>query len=151
MESASPQLSLISRARSFGERAALLTPEGIFTYKDLIRESANAATALLTGRDDLSGERICYLVPPSWEYTVVQWAVWRAGGLGVPMAISHPEAELAWVLEDAQPEAVIVHPSLEERLRDLTRDRQIPLLLTPALLRDGPTAQLPAVEETRQR
>ena len=152
MESASPQLSqlsLISRARSFGERTALLAPEGTFTYNDLLRESGITATALLTGRDDLAGERICYLVPPGWEYTVVQWGIWRAGGLGVPLAISHPEAELAWVLEDAQPEAVIVHPSLAERLQDLTRDRQIPLLMTPALLRDAPTAELPAVEETR--
>ena len=88
MESASPQLSqlsLISRARSFGERTALLAPEGTFTYNDLLRESGITATALLTGRDDLAGERICYLVPPGWEYTVVQWGIWRAGGLGLSL------------------------------------------------------------------
>ena len=149
MESASPALSLISRARSFGNRTALLAPEGTFTYEDLLRASSNVATVLLTGRDDLAGKRICYLVPPGWEHTAVQWGVWRAGGFGVPMAISHPENELAWVLDDAQPEAVIVHPDLADRLRELTQERRIPMLMTPALLRDVPSADLPAVAESR--
>lgn len=140
---------LVARASSFDNRTALLAPEGTFSYGDLMRASANAATGLLAGRDDLAGERICYLVPPGWEYTAVQWGVWRAGGFGVPLATSHPERELAWVIDDAQPEAVIAHPSLADRLRVVAAERKIPLLLTPILLRDGPVGQLPAVDESR--
>jgi malonyl-CoA/methylmalonyl-CoA synthetase len=143
-------LRLIDRVDSFAERTALLAPEGVFTYDDLIRASANAATGLLAGRDDLAGARVCYLVPPGWEYTAVQWGVWRAGGFGVPLATSHPEAELAWVLDDAEPEAVIAHPSLAGRLRGLTAERKIPLLLTPVLLRDGPVAHFPTLPESRE-
>lgn len=145
-----PGLSLIERADTFGPRTALLAPEGAFTYEDLMRTSASAATALLAGRDDLMGERICYLVPPGWEYTAVQWGVWRAGGFGVPLATSHPERELAWVLDDARPEAVVACPSLSGRLRQLVLDRGIPLLMTPVLLRDGLAAELPAVDESRE-
>ena len=101
MDSDSLGPRLIGRASSFDGRTALLAPEGAFTYDDLLSASANAATGLLAGRDDLAGERICYLIPPGWEYTAVQWGVWRAGGFGVPLATSHPESELAWVLDDA--------------------------------------------------
>lgn len=140
-------LELISRAQHHGDRPALLAPEGVFSYQDLLSASDLVATRLLAGRDDLEGERVCYLVPPGWEYTAVQWGVWRAGGLGVPLATSHPPAELAYVLEDAGPEAVVVHPALLERVESVSRDRGCSVLQTPALLRDGPRADLPLVSE----
>ncbi len=148
MDSHSSGLRLVERAGTFHDRPALLAPEGAFTFDDLMSASAAVATGLLAGRDSLDGERICYLAPPGWAYTAMQWGVWRAGGFGVPLATSHPERELAWVLDDAKPEAVVAHPSLAGRLQDLTNDRKIPLLLTPALLRDGPRAELPEVDES---
>lgn len=142
-------LALVQRAEEHGARPALLAPEGLFTYAQLLETSGIAATRLLAGRDDLEGARICYLVPPGWAYVAVQWAVWRAGGLGVPLATSHPEAELAYVLDDAQPEAVVAHPDLSDRIRSAARRRGLPVLETPALLRGGATGTLPDVEETR--
>ncbi len=142
-------LELVSRAERQGPRTALLAPEGAFTYDSLLSTSSAVATGLLAGRDDLDGERVCYLLPPGWEYTAVQWGVWRAGGIGVPLATSHPEAELAWVLDDAEPEAVVAHPLLADRIRAAAAERGIPLLLSPALLRPGPQAELPVVAEPR--
>jgi malonyl-CoA/methylmalonyl-CoA synthetase len=140
---------LVSRALRYADRGALLAPEGAFTYADLLTTSGIAASRLLAGRDDLEGARVCQLIPPGWEYTATQWAVWRAGGLGVPLATSHPEAELAYVLDDAEPEAIVAHPSLMSRIETAARERKIPLLATPALLRDGPTAGMPTVDESR--
>lgn len=142
-------LELISRAESHDGRTAVIAPEGVFTYDDLLHGSGIAATRLLAGRDDLAGARVCYLVPPGWDYVACQWAVWRAGGLGVPMATSHPPAELAYVLDDAEPEAVVAHPSLAEKIEEPASERRIPVLRTPALLRDGPTGSLPDVDEDR--
>jgi malonyl-CoA/methylmalonyl-CoA synthetase len=142
-------LEIVRRADEHGPRPALLAPEGLFTYEQLVSTSAVGATRLLSGRDDLGGTRICYLVPPGWEYVAVQWAVWRAGGIGVPLATSHPEAELAYVLDDADPEAVVVHPDLAHRIRSAAAERGLPVLETPALLRDGPTGALPDVDEGR--
>jgi malonyl-CoA/methylmalonyl-CoA synthetase len=142
-------LELVRRAEEHGTRPALLAPEGLFRYDQLLATSAAAATRLLAGRDDLAGARVCYLVPPGWTYTTVQWAVWRAGGLGVPLATSHPEAELAYVLGDAEPEAVVAHPGLADRVRGIASERGIPLLETPALLRDGASGELPDVDEGR--
>lgn len=142
-------LELVARARSHGDRTALIAPEGICTYDQLLQASTAGATRLLAGREDLEGARVCYLVPPGWHYTAVQWSVWRAGGLGVPLATSHPPAELAYVLDDADPEAVVAHPNFADRVAGPAAERSIPVLHTPALLRAGPTAELPDLDEGR--
>lgn len=138
-------IEAVHRAETRRDRPALLASEGVFTYGDLLTVSAAGAARLLAGRDDLGGERVCYLVPPGWAYVATQWAVWRAGGLGVPLATSHPEAELAYVLADAEPEAVVAHPALMGRIADAAARRDIPVLQTPALLAPGPSGSLPDV------
>jgi len=142
-------IELVSRAERHADRTALLAPEGAFTYQELLATSALVATRLLAGRDDLAGERVCYLVPPGWAHTAVQWGIWRAGGLGVPLATSHPEAELAYVLDDAEPEAIVVHPTLASRIADAAGERGLPLLQTPVLLQNGLTATMPDIDENR--
>jgi len=134
---------LVERAASFARRLAVHAPEGVFTYADLLAASARAGTRLLAGRDDLEGARIAYLVPPGWAYVATQWAIWRGGGMAVPLAVSHPLPELAYVLDDAEPEAVVAHPDLAARVAEVAAERRIPLLTTSALLRDGPTGSLP--------
>lgn len=142
-------LELPIRAAPRGDAVAVIAPEGVFGYDDLLAASGAGATRLLAGRHDLGNARICYLVPPGWDYVACQWAVWRAGGFGVPMATSHPPAELAYVLDDAEPEALVVHPSLKGKVEKLAAERRLPLLQTPALLRSGPTGELPDVGEER--
>ena len=115
-------LTLVDRVREWPERIALDAPEGRFSYRDLLEGSAAAAAALLDGRADLDGARICFLVPPGWEYVRWQWGIWRAGGVAVPMAVSHPPAELAYVLDDAGPDTVVVHPDFADRLAELVRE-----------------------------
>lgn len=136
-------LPLFERAAEFRERTAIVAPEGVFTFGELLDTSAWVATRLLAGRDDLDSERICYLVPPGWHHVAVLWGIWRAGGFAVPLATSHPAAELANVLDDSRPEAVVVHPDLIDRVVDIAAERQLPVLPTPALLAEGPTGVLP--------
>ena len=107
------------------------------------------ATRLLAGRDDLDSERVCFLVPPGWHHVSVQWGIWRSGGFAVPLATSHPAAELAHVLDDARPEAVVVHPDLIEVIAEVAAERQLPVIQTPALLAEGPTGMLPDLTEQR--
>jgi len=138
-------VALFRRAEEHGDRLAVVAPEGVFTFRDLLATSGAAATRLLAGRDDMEGARVCYLVPPGWDYVTTQWAIWRARGVAVPMAVSHPAAELAYVLDDADPELVVAHPSLVDRVADVAAQRKLPVVQTPALLREGPTASLPEV------
>jgi malonyl-CoA/methylmalonyl-CoA synthetase len=122
------ELALVTRARLHGERVAVEASDGTFTYADLLRASERVARALLDGRADLEEARVAFLVPPGFQYVAVQWGVWRAGGIAVPLAVSHPPPELAYVLDDAEPEAVVVHPRFEATLAPLARDRGIRVL-----------------------
>ena len=99
---------LIRRARGHGARTALVTSQGIFSYAELLDRSAAAASRLLAGRDDLEDERVCFLVPPGWDYVATLWGIWRAGGHATPLATSHPAAELAY----APPFAPVYDPVL---------------------------------------
>jgi malonyl-CoA/methylmalonyl-CoA synthetase len=120
-------LPIIDRASTFGGRTAIVAPEGSFSFRDLTRAADVVAARLLAGGGDLEGERVCFLAPPGWVYAAVQWGIWRAGGVAVPLAVSHPPAELAHVIDDADPVALIVHPDLVESIaaaagsRTLTR------------------------------
>ncbi|MGD8319506.1 MAG: acyl-CoA synthetase [Gemmatimonadota bacterium] len=141
---------LFRRAQRHADRLAIVSPEGVFTYNDLLRTSGAAATRLLAGRDDLEEARVCFLVPPGWDYVAVQWAVWRAGGMAVPLAVSHPPAELAYVLDDADPEVVVAHPDLVDRVAEIAEARHLAVLQTPALLQEGPVGRLPELTMARR-
>lgn len=143
------KLPLFERAAGIRERTAIVAPEGAFNFGELLDASGWVATRLLAGRDDLDSERICYLVPPGWHHVAVQWGIWRSGGLAVPLATSHPAAELAYVLDDASPEAVVAHPDLIDRVSGVAAERQLPVLQTPALLAEGPTGVLPDLAADR--
>ena len=140
-------LQLVDRAKAYADRTAIIAEEGVFTYSDLLRVSGIVATRLLSGRNDLEATRICILVPPGWNYVATQWGIWRAGGVAVPMAISHPPAELAYVIDDAEPEAIVAHPSLLDRINDLADERGLPELTSSVLIQEGPLSEIPLVHE----
>src|SRR6058998_2093298 len=103
------ELPLVLRGRAHGGRTAIGTAERTFTYRDLLDASARVAGCLLGGRDDLAEARVAYLAPPGFDYVALQWGIWRAGGIAIPLAVSHPPAELEYVIRDAEAETVVVH------------------------------------------
>jgi malonyl-CoA/methylmalonyl-CoA synthetase len=108
---------LFSRAEHHGDRTALIAPEGTLTYSELLDASARIGGALLDGRADLDQARVAFLAPPGWHYVAVQWGIWRAGGIAVPLATSHPLAEQEYVVRDADAAVVMAHPSVATELR----------------------------------
>lgn len=115
-------ISLSERAERVPERIAIVAPEGVFTYADLADRSRTVAAGLLRGRRDLEGERVCFLAPAGWDYVATQWGIWRAGGVAVPLCVTHPPPELRYVVEDTEPDAAVVHPSLRDRLHEAVGD-----------------------------
>jgi malonyl-CoA/methylmalonyl-CoA synthetase len=142
-------LPLIQRADRQPSRLAIVAPEGQFTYADLMAGSARVAGRLLDGREDLHGERVCLLTPPGWDYVATTWGIWRAGGIAVPLAVSHPPPELAYVLDDAQPEAVIAHGELLERIAESAAERGLDVETTDGLLKEAAPTALPDVDAGR--
>src|SRR5439155_12170827 len=112
-------LPIVARALSHQGRTAVVAAEGTFTYRDLIEASERVAACLLNGRADLVEARVAFLVPAGWHYVATQWGIWRAGGVAVPLATSHPPAELEHVFQGAEPEIVVADPDFGETIRGL--------------------------------
>jgi len=95
-------ISLSERAAEHGDRRALIAPDGVWSYRDLLDRSAGVAAGLLAGSADLSEARVAFLIAPSCAHVATQWGIWRAGGIAVPLCASHPPPELAHVIDDAE-------------------------------------------------
>jgi malonyl-CoA/methylmalonyl-CoA synthetase len=96
-----PELPLIARARSHAGSVAFRTATTVHTYQDLLDRSATLAAALLGEEDDLNETRVALLVPPGMEYAAAQWAIWRAGGIKVPLCLSATMPEWEYALTDS--------------------------------------------------
>ena len=80
------------------------------SYGRLLDDSAMLGRHLLAlcGTDDLAGRRVGFLAPPNYDYVVMQWAAWRAGGIAVPMSTHAAASELAYAIEvGRQPVALL--------------------------------------------
>jgi malonyl-CoA/methylmalonyl-CoA synthetase len=142
---------VIDRAAHFPERTAVVDATGkAHTYAQLLDGSARVAAALLRERSDLGEARVCYLTRRSFDYPVAQWGIWRAGGIAVPLAESHPPRELDYVLQDADPDTVIADEEYHERLAPLTAERGIRLLRVSEALAMHPATALPRLEDARR-
>lgn len=112
-------ISLIQRATTFPKRTAIISDNKDFSYRQLLDTSISIAKVLLNGKADLQEGRIAFMVPPSFEYAAVQWGIWQAGGIAVPLCVLHPKPALQYVLEDTRASILIVHPDYEKLLEPI--------------------------------
>jgi len=140
---------LTQRAEKYGERTAIVAPEGKFTYRQLLEASGRVASFLLNGAADLKERPVAFLVPPGFQYVAVQWGIWRAGGIAVPLSLFHPRPELEYYLSDTKPGAVLAHPELAERVRSLAAELGLRFALTTEAL-EHPSGSLPEVAPERR-
>lgn len=117
-------LEFLRRAAEFGERTAVVDPAGRHTYRDLL-DAADVLAEAIWPR--AAGAMVAWLAEPGSEWVVAQWAIWRAGGTGVPLAVSHPEAELEHVLTDCRAGLVLADAVHAPRLRPLADRLGVPL------------------------
>jgi malonyl-CoA/methylmalonyl-CoA synthetase len=92
---------LIAHAERFGERVAVVDGRGAHTYNDLLEASSRVAAALLAGEQDLGERRIGFLVTPGFPWVAVQWGIWRAGGVAVPLPLNATRPELEYLIDDS--------------------------------------------------
>jgi malonyl-CoA/methylmalonyl-CoA synthetase len=141
-------IPLVARAEAHGTRTAVIDDQGTLRYDELLAQSALAAACLLQGRADLDGARVAFLVPPGRDYVIAQWAIWRAGGIAVPLCTTHPAPELEYVVADADAELVLAHAQFADLLRPIA-ERRGARFVTSAELCKGSAAPLPAVASQR--
>ena len=150
-------IPLIARAEEHDDRVAIIASEGTFTYNQLLADSNAVASCLLEGAlrqaqdgaPDLNEARVAFLTTPGYHYAATQWGVWRAGGVTVPLATSHPRPELEYMIEDSGASIVVADSSYEAKLRPIAEDMGLRFLLTTELLAASP-GPLPSIGPERR-
>ena len=142
-------MRIYDRAVGFGSRAAIRSHGNTYSYNALNNSSKSVASNLLEGRKDLKEERIAFLVAPSFEYVVVQWAIWRAGGIAVPLCVHHPLPSIDYVLEDTGATMIITDDTYEEFLLPLVSEKGLRHRPLYELLNEA-SGTLPDIEAERR-
>ena len=110
------QTLLPERANRHVERTAIVDGQGAHSYRDLLQVSARVAAALLPGGDDLREQRVAFLVTPGFPWVAVQWGIWRAGGIAVPLPLGSAAAEIEYFISDTGAAALISDEANREAL-----------------------------------
>lgn len=100
-------IDLIALAIQHALRPAVIANDKTYTYQDILDASFRVAAALLQDTDDLQEARVGYMISPGVDYVAVQWGIWRAGGIAVPLCISHPIPALQYTIADSGVTTVI--------------------------------------------
>jgi len=106
----------------------------VFSYFDLAETSAGVAAELAGPEGDLRGARVAFLVPPSFAYVAVTRGIWLAGGVAVPLAVSHPAPELEHVIRDSGAAIVVGSGRMAGALEEIAARTGAQFLRTPDLL-----------------
>ena len=98
---------LVARASAHGTGTAVVDRTGSYSYERLDHASAEIAKLLLGSHIDLNEARVAFLITPGFGHVAVQWGIWRAGGIAVPLPLSHPSADLEYLIRDSESSIVI--------------------------------------------
>ena len=144
-----PELELVRRAQTFGARVAVTSNGRDHSYDSLLSVSEAIAANLLDGATDLGEERVAFLISGSFEYAAVQWGIWRAGGIAVPLSLFAADPELEHVITDARVDRIIAPEDSLAKLRPLC-DRLSKPLLSVEGISSGQSVPLPQLDGQRR-
>jgi len=90
------------------------------TYAQFAAEVAGVAKGLVAGGVQ-AGDRVALLARTRYEWTVLDYAIWTAGAVVVPVYETSSPDQVAWVLADSGARAIVVesaaHASVAESIR----------------------------------
>jgi malonyl-CoA/methylmalonyl-CoA synthetase len=103
-------LLLFEKAKQTPLKTAIVDKNKNYSYASLLDKSEQISSFLLKEKSDLNQARVTFIVSPGFNYVAVQWGIWRAGGIAVPLCITYPLPSLKYVIEDTRSEYLVVGP-----------------------------------------
>ncbi|KAK2432577.1 AMP-dependent synthetase and ligase family protein [Trifolium repens] len=101
---------------------AIRADQKSYSYKQLI-SSAQKISNLLCGSDvkagNLGGARIGIVAKPSAEFVAGILGTWLSGGVAVPLAVSYPEVELLYVMNNSDTSAILSTEDHSELMQNI--------------------------------
>ena len=119
--------SLLSRLQAHAEagRTVILSPNGKEqTYGELLRSASAIAGRIQSDPAYERNGRVAFLARPGFEYVCTLLGVWKAGGVAVPLCVTHPDDELRYAITEADACMVVASGGdLSERARNVSEAR----------------------------
>lgn len=120
---------LIANAANFRDSIAVVSNGQSYTYDTLLTASQTLAVELLDQQNDLAETKVAFMVSPGFDYVKTQWAIWRAGGVAVPLCITYPLPSLEYVLVDTAASIIVVTYEYESILSAWAKTNSIRLIV----------------------
>ncbi len=122
--------NIYSLLAKHGRQAAIINPSGdVCSYEKLLENVAGLAFRLLDGSGQLGGRRIGLYAEPGPGFAAGLLAVWAAGGIAVPLGLSHPLPVLEQSLAATGVDTVLAGETVADRLMPLAKQRRFNVLL----------------------
>lgn len=118
-------INIVQQAHRHPTNTAILADGRAYTYKQLLDSSEQFSRQLLNEQADLDETRVAFMVEPGFAYVNVQWGIWRAGGMAVPLCITYPPASLQYVIDDTAAQIVVASARYAALLRPIVETRNI--------------------------
>jgi long-chain acyl-CoA synthetase len=105
------------------------------TYAEFARQVAGVAKGLVAGGVQ-PGDRVGLLARTRYEWTVLDFAIWTAGAVVVPIYETSSADQIAWIVSDSGARALVVESSAHAASVDSIRD-EVPELGPVWVIEDG--------------
>ncbi len=141
-------IKIFSKSLPFSGKTAIIADGKSYSYADLHQAADQFSYTLLTGQQDLSEARVAFMVQPGFDYVRVQWGIWQAGGIVVPLCLSYPLPSLRYTIENSGANILVVSPEFEDLMSDLATELTCRLIVLGK--NEGGKAQdLPKIDDSR--
>ncbi len=144
--------------RELLEQRAAATPEKVFLFSELDGRqfnysdfdfAVNRAASLLVRHDIGKGDVVSLLMPNSVEYIIAYFACWKLGAVAGPVNSLLKENEIAFVLNNSETKAILVHSEFQARIEKIRAD--LPELQSVITFDDEAQATLEFEEREKSR
>ncbi|NPU92069.1 MAG: amino acid adenylation domain-containing protein [Gammaproteobacteria bacterium] len=123
-----PHLAACFSTRGEAAAPAVVGSSGALSYGQL-EQQANHLAARLVTQGAGNGTRIGHFLSRDVNAIVAMLAIFKAGGVYVPVDPNYPAARIAYILDDSQTALLITQPDLMERLPDAWKAPERQLLM----------------------
>jgi malonyl-CoA/methylmalonyl-CoA synthetase len=145
-------LKIVHQAHKNIDNTAIIADNRAYSYKELLFESGNFAHLLLNDAKDLDETRVAFMVTPGFDYVRVQWGIWQAGGIIVPLCLTYPLPSLRYTIENSDAEILVVSPEYADLLQPLAVEKSIRFIVLGKddLSTTEKGGQLPEIKDSRR-
>lgn len=136
-------IPLINNSKTFADRTAIIDKNGSYLYATLLDQALRIAGKITAM--NIPAKPVLFLIPSGFHYVTVQWGIWLAGKVAVPVHIAHTMSEITYLLEDTDSGLLICDDTLKDKAETCSTPKNICISLSDLLHSEDRQMALPEI------